>query len=290
MVQRISIYRYTKNRLYKLKMVDLNRRCPTGIPGLDELIGDGFPRKRSILLSGSCGTGKTIFGVQFLHNGITKYSEPGILVTLEQEPRELKQDMLNFDFDLQKLENEGKLVIIDTSLSRVGIGIISSASEAVASNLDIPIPKGSTSLFSDEFNIEKILDIVVQNARRIGAKRVVIDSLPALDFLIGSGGSELRNVVRQIVLAMNYRLKANGLTLLLITETRDTDKIFAHNIEGYVVDGVVVMYYAPLGTEAGRSLLVRKMRSTKHSEDIHPIVIEDKIGIRVLSSKETYKI
>ncbi|MBU4266966.1 MAG: circadian clock protein KaiC, partial [Candidatus Altiarchaeota archaeon] len=59
-------------------------RCPTGIPGLDEVISGGFPRGRTILLTGACGTGKTIFGIQYLFNGITKYNEPGVLVLLEQ--------------------------------------------------------------------------------------------------------------------------------------------------------------------------------------------------------------
>ena len=65
-------------------MVDLNARCPTGIEGLDDLIDGGFPRGRVILLAGTCGTGKTTFAVQYLVNGITKYGENGIFVTLEQ--------------------------------------------------------------------------------------------------------------------------------------------------------------------------------------------------------------
>lgn len=247
-------------------MVDLNKKCPTGIPGLDELLDGGFPRRRSILLSGSCGTGKTIFGVQYLYNGILQYNEPGILVTLEQNPKELKQDMLNFGFDLQKLENEGKLIIIDASLSRAGIRITSP--ESVISNFEIP--EGSTSLLPDEFNIERILEIIVSKAKWINAKRVVIDSLPALDFLVKGQDGGLRHMIRQMILAINYRLKANGLTSLLITETPETDGISAHDVESYVVDGVIILTV----NEAldMRTIKIRKMRQTEHS--LKPRTIE----------------
>lgn len=57
--------------------IDLNIRCSTAIPGLDEFIEGGFPRRRSILLSGTCGSGKTTMALQFPYNGIVKYNEPG---------------------------------------------------------------------------------------------------------------------------------------------------------------------------------------------------------------------
>ncbi len=262
-----GIYIWFNGNKYKVyKMTDLNKKCPTGIPGLDKLLDGGFPRGRNILLSGSCGTGKTIFGVQYLYAGVLQYNEPGILVSLEQEPKELKQDMLNFGFDLQKLENDGKLVIIDASLSRVGIRI--SSPESVVSNFDIP--EGSTSLLPDEFHIERILEIIVSKAKMINAKRVVIDSLPALDFLVKGMDGGLKHMIRQMILAINYRLKANGLTSLLITETPEADGISAHGVESYVADGAIILTV----NEAldMRTIKVRKMRQTKHS--LKPRIIE----------------
>ncbi len=263
-------------------MVDLNKKCPTGIPGLDELLDGGFPRRRSILLSGSCGTGKTIFGVQYLYNGILQYNEPGILVTLEQDPKELKQDMMNFGFDLQKLENEGKLAIIDASLSRVGIRII--PSESAISNFEIP--EGSTSLLPDEFNIERILEIIISKAKRISAKRVVIDSLPALDFLVKGRDGGLKHIIRQMILAINYRLKANNLTSLLITETPETDGISAHEVENYVVDGVIILTLNE--TLNMRTIRIKKMRQTKHNLKPRTIVFTDK-GLEVRVRDEILK-
>lgn len=247
-------------------MVDLNKKCPTGIPGLDGLLGGGFPRARSILLSGSCGTGKTTFAIQFLYNGAVQHNESGILISLEQDPKELKQDMLSFGFDLSKLEREGKLVIVDTSLSRVGLGSLGSSP---ISDESIGAPEGSMSLLPDEFNIKKILEIVVGKAEKIGAKRVVFDSIPALDFLIKDHG-DMRYAVRQVLLALNYRLKMAGLTTLLITETVEDSSLSAHDVESYVVDGAIILSL----NEAldNRSMKIRKMRQTVHS--LKPRAIE----------------
>ncbi|HEX54670.1 MAG: ATPase [Candidatus Altiarchaeales archaeon] len=242
-------------------MVNLEERCPTGIHGLDKYLNGGFPRNRSILIAGSCGTGKTIFGVQFLYNGIVQYNEPGILVSLEQDPKELKQDMLKFGFDLEKVENEGKLIIIDASLSRFGIkppGGSASISPQIAQ------PPGSMSLLPDEFNIERILEIVVSKSKRIEAKRVVIDSLPALDFMLREKNMDIKHLTRQLILSINYRLKLEGLTVLLITEIpEEKEALSAHGVESYVTDGVIVMkLHESLDS---RVMQIRKMRQTKHS-------------------------
>jgi circadian clock protein KaiC len=47
-------------------------RVPTGILGLDSLIEGGFPKGRSILVTGEPGTGKTIFSLQFLVEGLAR--------------------------------------------------------------------------------------------------------------------------------------------------------------------------------------------------------------------------
>ncbi len=271
-------------------MVDLQERCPTGISGLDDLLQGGFPRNRSILISGTCGTGKSTFGIQFIVNGIREYNENGVLVSLEQDPKEMKKDMLQYGFDLQKYENEGKLIIIDASLSRMGLKPRKEKIPYQDTQFAHQLP-GSISLLPDEFNMEMLLEIIVSKAKRIDAKRVVIDSLPALDFLLKESGSDIKQTLRGTLLALNYRLKMEGLTTLLITEMAEAgESISAHGIESYVVDGVIILYYTSIGTEAGRTLVIRKMRATAHSEDVHPIRFEEGVGIRVLKAEEAYNV
>ncbi|MBN2251375.1 MAG: hypothetical protein JW724_04805 [Candidatus Altiarchaeota archaeon] len=249
-------------------MTDSNTRCPTGIPGLDELIEGGYPRTRSILVSGTSGSGKSTFGVQFLYNGITQYNEPGILIALEQEPKELKADMMKFGFDLDRMEKDGKLIIIDASLARLGVTALDTV---MMSRTFKEQPQGSMSLLPDEFNMERILEIVSSKARKIGAKRAVFDSLPALDFLIADQSeTKIKHTIRQLLLAVNYRLKAAGLTTLIITESPNEGSLSAHGVESYVVDGTIELTVNEALDD--RTLKIKKMRQTRHT--LKPRVIE----------------
>lgn len=240
-------------------------KCPTGIPGLDGILDGGFPRGRTILLKGECGTGKTVFGAQFLHNGIVKYNEPGILVLLEQNINYFKKDVAAFNFNVDELEDAGKLVIIDASLSRF--------------NLTEGSQKGgkSFSLTSrDLIGTKEVVDIIIDAAKELKAERVVIDSLPALDNLVRS-----KENVRDVILYMNYRLQSKGLTSLLVSD------ILAHrssDIEGYVADGVILLQYITSGPDTGRNLIIQKMRGTHHSDHIHPIAFKDGVGVEVQES------
>ena len=263
-------------------MVDMNTRCPTGIPGLDELIQGGFPRERSILLSGTSGSGKTTLAVQFICNGITQYNEPGILISLEQDPKELKKDMNPYGFELDRLEKEGKLVIIDASLARISITKID---QAIASGQFNDQPAGSMSLLPDEFNVDRILEIVASKAKSIGAKRAVFDSLPALDFLIADlNETKLRHTLRQLLLAVNYRLKSAGLTSILVTETSEGNITSAHGVESYVVDGTIAMTINEALDD--RTLKIKKMRQTRHSLKPHMFEFTD-TGIQIKQAADT---
>ena len=82
------------------------KRIATGIPGLDNLIGGGFKEKSVNLVAGGPGTGKTIFALQFLLDGL-KRGEAGIYITFEEKRRNIYEDVLEFGWDLEKYEKQG---------------------------------------------------------------------------------------------------------------------------------------------------------------------------------------
>src|SRR6188768_1003506 len=84
-------------------------KVPTGISGLDEITNGGFPRGRSVLICGSAGSGKTLFGAQFIVKGITEHNENGVIMTFEETGKELAKNVLSLGFDLEKLQAEKKL-------------------------------------------------------------------------------------------------------------------------------------------------------------------------------------
>lgn len=211
-------------------MADLEKRCPTGIPGLDELIEGGYPRGRTVLVSGTCGTGKSTFGVQFLYNGIKEHDEPGILVLLEEDPEELKEDMLQFGMDLDKLEEEGKLIILSAG----------SESEINLMDLSMSLPF---------------------KAKDIKAKRAVVDNLMAISFVEEIGGKQ---DAQKVIVSLNKMAKEAGLTTLFLTEIPEgTEMISQHGVESHIADGVIKLTLHE--SMDLRKLEIRKMRGTKHS-------------------------
>lgn len=243
------------------------KRVATGIPGLDELMEGGFPEGRSVLLSGACGTGKTILSMQYIYNGAKKFSEPGVYVTLDERPDLIRQDVLRFGWDLRKLEDEKLLHIVDGSIAKLGL----------PSDEQFSMP-------ATGFDLDKLLLEIMRICKRIGAKRVVVDSIPALGFNFDDP-----NEVRKAILKLSYLLMRTGVTSVLTSEVQEGENRFGkYGVEEYVVDGVIVLYYAGIGTQSNRTLHIRKMRATNHSEDLHPLKITNK-GMVVHKIEEEYK-
>ncbi|MEK6958110.1 MAG: ATPase domain-containing protein [archaeon] len=247
--------------------MDTIKRIPTGITGLDELLEGGFPQYRSVLVSGGCGTGKTIFSAQYIYIGASKYNDPGIYVTLDERPDLIRQDMQRFGWDFRKLEDQNMLQIIDGSIAKLGI----------PSEEEFSMPNTG-------FDIDKLLLEIIRATKRIGAKRVVIDSIPALGF-----NFEKENEVRNAVLKLSYMLMRIGVTTIMTSEIGEQENTYGKfGIEEYVVDGVIVLHYMGIGTQSNRTLHIRKMRATKHSEDLHPLEIGTK-GIKISKVEEGYE-
>lgn len=134
-------------------------KISSGISGLDEILGGGIPERNVMLLSGTCGAGKTIFGMQFLLTS----DEPGIYVSFEEELDELREHAALFGWDVAKLEKLNKTRLLKY----------------------------------DPFRLEDILEVVENNIREIKAKRVVFDSVAALGTYL-KDASELRRMILQI--------------------------------------------------------------------------------------------
>src|ERR1700692_865926 len=86
-------------------------KCKTGVDGLDEITGGGFPKGRPTLICGSAGCGKTLMGIQFLVKGITDFGEPGVFMSFEETVKDLTQNVRSLGFDLEKLISQKKLRI-----------------------------------------------------------------------------------------------------------------------------------------------------------------------------------
>src|SRR4051794_31641733 len=86
-------------------------KCPTGIGGLDEIAGGGFPKGRPTLVCGAAGCGKTLLALEFLVRGVMIYDEPGVFMAFEETAEELGQNVRSMGFDLKALADRRKLVV-----------------------------------------------------------------------------------------------------------------------------------------------------------------------------------
>jgi KaiC/GvpD/RAD55 family RecA-like ATPase len=239
-------------------------RAKTGNKGFDELVGGGLPRGRTILLAGGSGTGKTIFATQFLYNG-AQMGEPGVHLTLEEKPGNIRNEMKEFGMDLAKMEKADKLAMIDASLVRLGLE-----------------SDEKFTLSPENFDINHLVQNLIMTARNIGAKRVVIDALPSLDVLLDGDIAKIRNAV----IELNYLLQENGLTSILLDEIPSgKDSYSRHDVEEFVVDGVIVLNKVEALDK--RSIAIMKMRQTNH--ELKPQTMSINHGDGIIIEGESQK-
>src|ERR1700686_49329 len=86
----------------------------TGIRGLDEILLGGIPQGNTILVQGETGTGKTLFGTEFIYRGIVEFDEPGMIVVFETSAQKLMRDAAAMGWDLEELQTRKKLQIVFT--------------------------------------------------------------------------------------------------------------------------------------------------------------------------------
>lgn len=235
----------------------------TGIPGLDSIISGGFREGRTIVLSGPPGGGKTTFGMQFLHAGAKDFDEPGVFVSLAESPREIKNDFRMYGWDIQKLIDEGKLLIIDARPFKMEEGFVA---------LDESLYRGETVPFMH------LTQLILSSIKRIGAKRLVVDSLTVL-------GMQYTNkfYARQGLQGMLQALEDQKCTTILISENAEAGKT---PTEWYVASGIIILQHVQRENTMERTLQVLKMRGVRHSEQIYPIKLGE-AGLQLMHPRLT---
>ena len=236
------------------------KRVKTGIPGMDEILNGGFPKRNVVLLAGGPGTGKTIFGMQYLWAGISQYDEPGIYVALEEHPVQVRINMEQFGWDVRPYKENGKFAIVDGFTA--GIGEAAKREKYVVRAPD---------------DVQALVDVIRAAIRDIGAERVVVDSVTTL-YLTKPV------VARNTVLQIKKVLSGMGCTAILVSQVSVTDRGFGGPGVEHAADGIIRLDLEEIKGELQRSLIVWKMRGTAHSMRRHPFEITSN-GIRVFPDR-----
>jgi len=211
------------------------KRIPTGIPGLDPLIGGGFPACKSYLVTGEPGTGKSIFCVQFVLNGLMN-GEKAVYVAVDEKPADIVEEAATLGWNLLKFMEEKKLLILDASPYFTG--------RAGASR-------------GGGVDVSKTVGDLASYVKRMEASRVVIDPVGPL-ICTSDSASTSQEHVRTLVHALQDHMGTTN----LLTCYNSVGHSGALGVEEYMVAGVVELSVCRIRERLSRTLLVRKMRGT----------------------------
>jgi len=218
-------------------------RVRTGVKGLDELIEGGFPRGSNIVVTGVAGTGKSIFAMNFIAEGC-RNNEKCLYITIEQAPDEIVEQAMQFNWDFNQWENEGKLKIVALDYRRL----------------------------SEMETYNELTRLIEENHY----ERLVIDSItsivnsPIPPYSIADGADRglqlpaLAEMNRANVMALFELIKKHGVTTVSISqkvEGKPGDTL--DNISEFIGDGLILLGLVEVGDELKRTIKVKKLRKTK---------------------------
>ncbi|GBE54959.1 circadian clock protein kinase KaiC [archaeon BMS3Bbin15] len=212
----------------------------TGIPSLDGLFAHGgYPEGNSILVVGGPGSGKSIFGMQYLYSGATEYEENGVFITFEEPPDKIKRNMKAFGWDLEALEEEEKLIIMDA------------VDYIVRDDID-------TDTLKEGLDVDNLVANLKEAVSAVNAKRLVIDSLAVMNLYARDEFEKRRKLLK-----LSHHMSSKDVTSIIITEAKSSNiGITEFPLETYMFDGMITLRLDP--ESQLRKISVRKMRGTKH--------------------------
>lgn len=214
-----------------------------------------------MLILGEPGAGKTIMCSQFLMNGVTKYGENGLFVSMEEGKVHFCREMMAFGWDFQTVEKDGKFSFVDASPIRTIPG---------------EVRIGKITIGRQDFSLISLLEVIRNSAKSVNALRIVVDPISLLLFQFGEETQR-----RKALLDLVEALAETGATCVLASELRRVGlRSRTMQTEEYLTHGVIIMQTVAAGRTMERVIQVEKMRESQIDRQPRPYRITDK-GIEV---------
>lgn len=216
----------------------------TGISGFDDITNGGLPRRRTTLLMGGPGCGKTVLAVQMLVGAATRDGTPGIFVAFEEPASRVAATAESFGWNMPSLM-KGKLFFLDARMR---------ADVVKAGVFDV------TALLAG-------LEVVV---REMGAQLVVFDAIDVLLSLLDNPAAETKELYR-----IHEWLARNELTGIITTKVEENQPATAqrYGFMPFMADCAVLLSQRVTDRVAVRSIRVLKYRGSSHVLNEVPFVI-----------------
>lgn len=221
-----------------------DERVQTHIPGLDDLLHGGLWRGTTGLVAGDPGVGKTVTALHFLLNGAVR-GEPGVYISFQEDPNQLRQIALRFGFDIEHLQAQGMVEILYTS----------------------PV----------ELDLNEHTLKMIHAIERVGARRVVVDSIDDLGLQVAADSGRYFEYMYSLV----QWFKTHRITALLTAHMSQMFglqlQLTAHGVS-YIADALLILRYAQIGAEIHRVITVLSMRGSSHSSQVCRYQIRESEG------------
>jgi len=217
-------------------MIELTK---TGIEGLDDILNGGIVKNSTTLVSGNPGAGKSIFGLQYIYNGVELYGEKGIFLTFEENKEDLREAAESIGFDnWQQYVEEGDIKVYDKQV------------------------------LLRENDFSAALDILLEDLDEEKYERLVLDSLTMFQLFFESEREK-----RTYLLKFTDILRENELTTLMTNEQGTVFPETDIGLENFLTDGNIYLLQTPTDSGVNRYVWVAKMRKQDIDADIFPIDI-----------------
>jgi len=231
-------------------------RVKTGIESLDISIDGGFPKGSTIVVTGTPGSGKSIFGMNFVAEGC-KNNEKCLYITVEQLAEEVVKQAIQFGWNFNQWEKEGKLRVVSLGPKKLfEMNALNDVRQQIEENhYDRVVIDSITSLVYAPFSAYGIVD---------GAER-------------GLQPRALTEMSRAEVIALIDLLQYNGITTVVTSQKIEgmPGDTF-DNVSEFKGDGLIVMNSTAVGRTLNRTLQVKKLRKTKIDGVPHTFEFTDK--------------
>ena len=216
-------------------------KIPTGILGFDSILEGGVPKGRTLLITGSTGTGKTVFTNEFLYRGITEHNEPGVYVTFEEHPNDIIKNVRNFGWDFDSLIRQKMLIFVDAS------------------------PDKTPTRESGEYDLSALVERIRYAVSKVKAKRLAIDALSMLFSTFSN-----KEAIREVIYLICDELKDLEVTSIITAEKSGSQEntLSRYGVEEFVADGVVELALEPGQQQFLRKMFIKKMRGVGYRSGV----------------------
>lgn len=209
-------------------------RLSTGVAGVDEMTGGGIPAGDSVLVAGPAGAGKTTLATQFIAEGARR-GEPGVIAVFEEHPEDYVSRAREFGLELDEMIRQGVLHVM------------------YMRPLDL--------------SVDEIFQELRDSVSRLGARRVVIDSLSGFEIALAP---TFREDFRESLYRLVASLTGIGVTVLMTVEVTEafTELHLSPHAISFLTDDIILQRYVEMEGQIRRVMMVAKMRRSPHSKEL----------------------